>query len=152
MLNCYLKIKHSLITTYAVTHIEHLQQQDIEFPHMKWVTVNDWKTTMTTKMKQMHSGIKFELIMVLEGKKTGRPSTLPDELTKESKLYIQAIRGDIYCNCYCCCHRHTTEMRYSFISKQWRLYYIKVKLGQVFLHTWNAVGAHNDNMHLWFMF
>ena len=88
VLNCYLKIKHRLITTYAVTHIEHLQQQDIEFPHLKWVTVNDWKTTMTTKMKQMHSSIKFELIMVLEGKKTGRPSTLPDELTKESKLYI----------------------------------------------------------------
>ena len=44
--------------------------------------VNDWKTAMTTKMKQAHNNGKFEPIKVLEGKKTGRPSALPDELTK----------------------------------------------------------------------
>ena len=47
---------------------------------------------MTTKMKQAHSNRNFEPITVLKGKKTGRPSTLSDELTKELKLYIQAIR------------------------------------------------------------
>ena len=82
------------IANYAVTHvttaaIRHFQT---EFPHLKWTMANDWKTAMTTKMKQAHSNKKFEPIKVLEGNKTGRPSALSDELTKELKLYIQAIR------------------------------------------------------------
>ena len=60
------------IANYAVTHgttaaIRHFQT---EFPHLKWTTVNDWKTAMTTKMKQAHSNRNFEPITVLEGKKT----------------------------------------------------------------------------------
>ena len=78
------------IANYAITHgttaaIRYIQT---EFPHFKWMTVNGWKTVMTTKMKQTYSNRKFEPITVLEGKKTGRPSTLSDELTKELKLYI----------------------------------------------------------------
>ena len=82
------------IANYAVTHgtsaaIRHFQT---EFPYLKWTTVNDWKTAMTAKMKQAHSSGKFEPIKLLEGKKTGRPSALSDELTKELKLYIEVIR------------------------------------------------------------
>ena len=54
--------------------------------------VNDWKTAMTVKMKQVHYSGKFEPITELKGKRTGRPSTLSDELTKELRLYIEAIR------------------------------------------------------------
>ena len=36
--------------------------------------------------------VNFEPIKLLEGKKTGRPSALSDELTKELKLYIEVIR------------------------------------------------------------
>ena len=82
------------IGNYAVTHgtsaaIRHFET---EFPYLKWTTVNDWKTAMTAKMKQAHSSGKFEPIKLLEGKKTGRPSTLSDELTRELKLYIEVIR------------------------------------------------------------
>ena len=82
------------IGNYAVTHgtsaaIRHFQT---EFPYLKWTTVNDWKTAMTAKMKQAHSSGKFEPITLLEDRKTGRPSTLSDELTRELKLYIEVIR------------------------------------------------------------
>ena len=82
------------IGNYAVTHgtsaaIRHFQT---EFPYLKWTTVNDWKTAMTAKMKQADSSGKFQPITLLEDKKTGRPSTLSDELTRELKLYIEVIR------------------------------------------------------------
>ena len=82
------------IGNYAVTHgtsaaIKHFHT---EFPYLKWTTVNDWKIAMTAKMRQAHSCGKFEPITSLEGKKTGRPSTLSDELTRELKLYIEVIR------------------------------------------------------------
>ena len=84
----------ALIANYAVTHgtsaaIRHFQS---EFPNLKWTTVNDWKTAMTKKMKQAHGSGEFEPITRLEGKKTGRSSTLSDDLTKELKQYIEAIR------------------------------------------------------------
>ena len=82
------------IGNYAVTHgtsaaIKHFHT---EFPYLKWTTVNDWKIAMIAKMRQAHSCGKFEPITSLEGKKTGRPSTLSDELTRELKLYIEVIR------------------------------------------------------------
>ena len=82
------------IGNYAVTHgtSAAIRYYQTEFPNLKWTTVNDWKTAMTAKMKQAHSSNEFEPITILEGKKTGRPSTLSDELTRELKLYIEAIR------------------------------------------------------------
>ena len=82
------------IGNYAVTHgtsaaIKHFHT---EFPYLKWTTVNDYKIAMTAKMRQAHSSGKFEPITSLEGKKTGRPSTLLDELTRELKLYVEVIR------------------------------------------------------------
>ena len=82
------------IGNYAVTHgtsaaIKHFHTK---FPYLKWTTVNDWKIAMTAKMRHAHSCGKFEPITSLEGKNTGRPSTLSDELTRELKLYIEVIR------------------------------------------------------------
>ena len=82
------------IGNYAVTHgtsavIKHFHT---EFPYLKWTMVNGWKIAMTAKMRQTHSCGKFEPITSLESKKTGRPSTLSDELTRELKLYIEVIR------------------------------------------------------------
>lgn len=93
----YLKLSpkdKARIGNYAVTHgtsaaIRHFQS---EFPGLKWTTVNDWKTAMTAKMKQAHGSGNFEPITELEGKKTGRPPTLSDELTSKLKLFIEAIR------------------------------------------------------------
>ena len=78
---------------YDVTHgtsaaIKHFHTK---LPYLKWTTVIDWKIAMTAKMRQVHSCGKFEPITSLEGKKTGRPSTLSDKLTGELKLYIEVI-------------------------------------------------------------
>ena len=51
------------------------------------------EAAITAKMKQAHSSGKFQPITLLKGKKTGRLSTLSDELTRELKLYIEVIQG-----------------------------------------------------------
>ena len=47
---------------------------------------------MTVKMKQAGNSIKFKPITELEGKKQEGHLLLSDELTKELRLYIEAIR------------------------------------------------------------
>ena len=46
----------------------------------KWSTVNDWKEVKATKKSVSKSQLK---IVVLEKKKRGRPSLLPDNITED---------------------------------------------------------------------
>ena len=54
--------------------------------------INDRKMMMTVKMKQAHNSGEFEPITELVCKRTGRPSTLSDELMKELRLYNETIQ------------------------------------------------------------
>ena len=63
-----------------------------EFPELKWSTTNDWKNAII-KQKKIKASWGQEPAEVAEfvGKNRGRPSTLPEDITKDLIEYIRAI-------------------------------------------------------------
>ena len=82
------------VANYATFHgtsaaIRHFKAR---FPDLKWTTVNDWKEAMIKATKKAARGGQLEKIVLLEEKKRGRPSLLPDLVTGDIKCYIRALR------------------------------------------------------------
>ena len=67
-----------------------------KFPKLKWSTVNDWKNTIIKHKRVAGINRDEEPIDVVElvGKKRGRPSTLPEDITRELTEYIRTIRDN----------------------------------------------------------
>ena len=82
------------VGNYAVLHgtsaaIRHFKSKH---PDLKWSTVNDWKKAVIAKTKRNYQTGQVDPITELESKKRGRPAMLNDELSKDLRLYIEAIR------------------------------------------------------------
>ena len=77
-------------TSAAIRHFK------ARFPDLKWTTVNDWKEAMIKETKKAARDGQLEIV-VLEEKKRGRPSLLPDSVIADIKCYIRALRdaGDV---------------------------------------------------------
>ena len=83
------------VANYATLHgtsaaIRHFKAR---FPDLKWTNVNDWKEAMIKATTKAARDGQLEKIVVLEEKKRGRPSLLPDSVTADIKCYIRAL-GD----------------------------------------------------------
>ena len=64
-----------------------------EFPELKWSTANDWKNAVINQKKIGASREKEPAeVTELESKNRGRPSTLPEDITKDLIEYVRAIR------------------------------------------------------------
>ena len=75
-----------------VTVGNHAVLHQIKAPSLKWSTVNDWKNVIVLKTKKdSHTG-QVEPVTELESKKRGRPALLSDEVSKNLRLYVEAIR------------------------------------------------------------
>ena len=63
---------------------------------MKWSTVNDWKNAIIKHKRVVGINRDEEPVDVVElvGKKRGRPSTLPEDITRELTEYIRTIRDN----------------------------------------------------------
>ena len=85
------------VANYATLHgtsaaIRHFKAR---FPDLKWTTVNDWKEAMIKEAKKAARDGQLEKIIVLEEKKRGQPSLLPDSVTADIKCYIRALRQGV---------------------------------------------------------
>ena len=66
-----------------------------DFPALKWSTVNNWKNAIIMQKRILASWDRQTVDVVeLVGKKRGRPSTLPKDITSELMEYIRAIRDN----------------------------------------------------------
>ena len=72
------------IGNYSILHgtSAALRYFKAEFPDLKWSTVNDWKVAIIRK-KRVVDVQNDEPVVELGEKKRGRPSTLPEEISRE---------------------------------------------------------------------
>ena len=85
----YTPKQKATIGNYSILHgtSAALRYFKAEFPDLKWSTVNDWKVVIVRKKRVADVQPVVELVE----KKRGRPSTLPEEISREVMEYIRAI-------------------------------------------------------------
>ena len=89
----YTPKQKATIGNYSILHgtSAALRYFKAEFPDLKWSTVNDWKVAIIRK-KRVADVQNDKPVVELVEKKRGRPSTLPEEISREVMEYIRAIR------------------------------------------------------------
>ena len=89
----YTPKQKATIGNYSILHGTNaaLRYFKAEFPDLKWSTVNDWKVAIIRK-KRVADVQNDKPVVELVEKKRGRPSTLPEEISREVMEYIRAIR------------------------------------------------------------
>ena len=71
-----------------------LRRFKTKFPELKWSTVNDWKNAIIKNKRVINRDEESSDVVELVGKKRGRPSALPGDITREFTEYIWAIRDN----------------------------------------------------------